>query len=160
VAGEELARIRERNGGVLTPTEVVNASRPEDAPLHECFTWDNREAAKKYREGEARAVISSVTVEYENESEGPTEPIRCYVHVPQDDGGQNYTATADVMTDADMRQRVVEEALAMLEGWRRRYANLEELGHIFAAMDETRERTRTRQQRSAARTTTAGRRRA
>ena len=43
VVGEELARIEA--SGELTPATVVEASRPETAPLHPAFEWDDPTAA-------------------------------------------------------------------------------------------------------------------
>ena len=48
-AGEELNRIYTKNGA-LNPADIVDESRPEDAPLHDCFEWRDDVAAEKYRE--------------------------------------------------------------------------------------------------------------
>lgn len=37
----------------LKPRELVEAARPKDSPIHDYFTWDNTEAAEKYRLMEA-----------------------------------------------------------------------------------------------------------
>jgi hypothetical protein len=46
--------------GCITPEAVVEAARPEDAPLHGLFPWDDKVAADKYRLMRARAIIRSV----------------------------------------------------------------------------------------------------
>jgi hypothetical protein len=61
VAGEELERIKQRDGTIV-PAAVVDEARPEDAVLHPAFTWNDPEAAEKYREIEARQLIKRVRV--------------------------------------------------------------------------------------------------
>ena len=34
----------------LTPKNLLDANRDEKAPLHNCFEWDDTEAAERYRE--------------------------------------------------------------------------------------------------------------
>ena len=74
--GETLAGLEDKHGGITAPM-VVDESRPEDAPLHPCFTWDDQEAAELYRETEARSIVRSVRVVYADSEQ--SEPA--YVHV-------------------------------------------------------------------------------
>jgi len=60
VVGENLKQIEAKNQGRLTAPAVVKESEPEEAPLHDCFTWDNEKAGQLYREDEARRIIRSV----------------------------------------------------------------------------------------------------
>lgn len=60
-AGEELARITEQCGG-LTPAVVVDESRPDNAPLHPVFEWDDAIAAELHRQHQADTLIRSVQV--------------------------------------------------------------------------------------------------
>lgn len=57
-----LKGIQKKNGGVLRPENVVDVARKEEHPLHGSFTWDNSEAAEKWRLEEARVLIRSVTI--------------------------------------------------------------------------------------------------
>jgi len=49
--------------GKLTPEQVIEAAEDESSPLHGCFTWDDTEAAAKWRIEEARELIRSVHIE-------------------------------------------------------------------------------------------------
>ena len=60
-AGEELERIKRRDGTIGAPA-VVEEARPDDAILHPAFTWSDPEAAEKYRLIEARTLIKKVRV--------------------------------------------------------------------------------------------------
>lgn len=79
-AGKELERIR-LDQGALTPPTVVEAARPKDAPLHPAFEWDNKTAAERYREHQARNLIRSVHVV----TEARPEPAPAYVHVSSEE---------------------------------------------------------------------------
>ena len=59
---DELERIYETNG-VLTPEAVVDDARPDDAPLHSHFEWDDALAGEQYRLVQARHLIRAVTVD-------------------------------------------------------------------------------------------------
>ncbi len=61
-AQAELKALESRSG-TLTPQEVVEAARDEGTALHECFTWDDGEAAERWRLEEARELIRSVRIE-------------------------------------------------------------------------------------------------
>jgi len=48
--------------GRLTPESVIEASKPEDHPLHSYFEWDDAKAAHEHRLHQARKIISAVPV--------------------------------------------------------------------------------------------------
>lgn len=81
-AVQELRSIENR-AGRLTPEQVVNAASDESSALHACFTWDDSEAAAKWRLDEAREIIRSVRIETVIEE----RTIRSvgYVHDPKQD---------------------------------------------------------------------------
>lgn len=60
-AGEELERIRHRDGTIAAPA-VVDEARPDDAVLHPCFEWVDPVAAEQYRLIQARTLIKKVRV--------------------------------------------------------------------------------------------------
>ena len=89
--GESLSQIEQEEGGV-TAEAVVDAARPEEAPLHPCFTWDDSVAAEEYRKGEARNLVRVVQVEVEEQQPAVT----AFVNVRMTDPGTNNTTTAYV----------------------------------------------------------------
>ena len=136
-AGEALADIAEQSDGELRPRVVVEASRPEDHPLHPVFEWRDERAAQLYRDDQARHLIRSVRVvtPAEDVEQAPGLQIQ-YVAVsrPQD-GDRVYVEASRAMSDADMRQQVLEEAVRLLRGIRARYGHLEELAEVFAVIE-------------------------
>lgn len=121
VAGVELARIQQAYGAV-TPATVVDEARPEEAPLHPVFEWDDSVAAEHYRVWQARRLIKSVEVIVEDDKR---EPV--YVHVPKrvesDAGGYQPVSVvvnrpdmyALALADLTRRVRAAQEAVEALQ---------------------------------------------
>lgn len=59
----ERLRELERDNGRLIPADIVEAARDPGSPLHSHFTWDDSEAAEKYRLMQARTLIRTVKLE-------------------------------------------------------------------------------------------------
>lgn len=76
--GEELERIRARDGKVETTT-VVDEARPKQAPLHPAFEWENSVAGEQWRLQQARHLVRSTEVVSEKEGE---EPLPQFIHIP------------------------------------------------------------------------------
>lgn len=134
VVGDELERICSENDDRLTPQAVVSHSRPKEAPLHPCFTWDNKKAAELHREEEARRIIRSVEVVHEDVKPGETSIA--YVHVNTQENGSSYRPMAVAMSIPEERDYALEEAMRLLRGVRRRFAHLTELSDVFQAIDQ------------------------
>jgi hypothetical protein len=78
-AGEELERIKQRDGTIV-PAAVVDEARPEDAVLHPVFNWNDPDAAEKYREIQARQLIKRVRVICPEPTQEPV--VRATVAMP------------------------------------------------------------------------------
>lgn len=134
VAGEELERIRTHNNGRLESADVVEAARPEDAPLHPAFEWDDFKAAEAYRVEQAKYIIRHVDVVMEKKV-GEAKPIRAFVSVQRDDD-RSYTSTAHALADPELRKQIVAAAWRELESWRARHAELVEFAKVFAVIEK------------------------
>lgn len=145
VAGERLAELRAENDERLTPEIVVDDARPEEATLHPCFEWDDAEAAEKYRHEQARSLIRSVRVL----TMPDRPPAMAYVNVSIPDVGPSYVTTARAMSDDDLREQAIADALSGLRAWQRRHEHLTELGPIFAEIERTAARLERRRRRQA-----------
>lgn len=77
---EQLMRVREGNGGVLTPDAVVEEARAEDSPLHALiFDRDVPDAAEEYYRARARAVIRTCRLAYKEADEtSPAKSVRAF----------------------------------------------------------------------------------
>jgi hypothetical protein len=120
---------------VLTPQAVVTAARKKTSALHKYFTWSQKEAAEKYLLWEARKVITAyVTVEIT--SSGPVK-TRGYVSLTTDRvNGGGYRAVSDVLSDDEMAQQMLDDALAELEVFSSKYRRVQQLRPVFDAIEE------------------------
>lgn len=128
-AGEEMERIYEKRG-TITPAGVVEESRPDDAPLHSCFEWRDKEAAEKYREHQARKIIRTLVVQHEEEGKEPVY-VRSIVHVQKD-----YTPMNVVVETPGLMDALLSNAFREMESFKRKYQTLNQLAPVFSAIDE------------------------
>jgi hypothetical protein len=134
--GEAIERLTKRHNGVLEPEHIVEAAKEESSPMHPHFTWDDAEAAEQFRQGQARELVRSLTIDISH-SKLETRPVRAFVNV-ETGGERGYVSTKTAMSSHELRKQVIERAFAELEAWRARHAELSELARIFAVIDETR----------------------
>lgn len=119
--------------GNLDPATVVDAATPATSPLHDYFTWDDGEAADKWRLDEARQLIRRVRITVIPQPDTP--PIRVRAFVSVDGAGENetraYRPLADVANDDELRERVLAEARRDLQLLTVKYRHL---GEAFTAL--------------------------
>lgn len=123
-AGEELERIYEDKGR-LEPKEIVDESRPEEAPLHPCFEWDDPTAAELYRKHQAKQIIQSVVIPHETVNHEPVN-VRAVVSIQGE-----YKPLTVVVNDDEQMNRLLADALAELKTFERKYSVLQQLAPIF-----------------------------
>lgn len=127
-AGKELDRIHRRHGSIK-PEIIVEESVPETAPLHKFFTWDNGDAAHKWRIEEARSIIRSVRVVRDDQPQQEQPVIRAFLNVQASDTeakfeGKAYLPLRVIRESPDYMQQVVNEAMRELKAWKSRYEDL------------------------------------
>lgn len=132
VAGEVCEELDRTVG--LTPENLVEVSRPEDAPLHSEFEWDDRIAAEEFRRTQARLIICNLSIVLEEQKQ---EPIRAFFSL-QNGFRKNegtYESTITIMSDNDKRKRLFDNAKRDMEAFKNKYQMLKELKDVFVAMD-------------------------
>ena len=144
----ELRGIAEKHGGVLKAEDVVSfASKPSTA-LHDKFQWDDTEAAREYRLWQARELIAVAVIV----SPSTGKSYRAFVSMVddrQEDGG-GYRSLVSVLSNSQLRGRLLEQALADFERWKEKYQDLRELAPIFAARKNVRAELVAEESRAAA----------
>lgn len=128
--GEELDRLREANKGRLEARDVLEAARDESSPLHTCFEWDDSTAAEVYRLDQARRICREIHVVIQRHNR--QEKQYAFVHVT-DAEGPRYASRDEVLSDKEVRQLALQEALDQLSALQRRYDFIAELKPVFAA---------------------------
>lgn len=124
VVCREIERINDEHGGVK-PEVLLDESRPEDAPLHPAFTWDDSKAGELWRLVEARNIIRSVHVV----DDASGEDMGCAfvrVSVQEDDATESvYRPVTEVVQDPDMFRDAVAGLKAKLAQSARALQDLE-----------------------------------
>lgn len=132
VAGSVCEKLNQTVG--LTPENLVDASRPEDAPLHNEFEWNDSLAAEEYRRVQARLLISNLAIVIEEQKQ---EPIRAFFSLQngfRKNPGQ-YESTITIMSDDVKRENLLKKAKNELKAFRQKYQMLSELANVFEAIN-------------------------
>jgi hypothetical protein len=152
--GERIEILQEEYNGEVTPDVLLEDAKGIDSPLHNWFEWDDTNAARAYRRQQAYYLLRSIHVVVQVNDEEMT--TRAFHHVtiqetePERDEGDGmhqeaevlepesrrvYVSIQRIVTDADLRQQIIEDAMHQLQSWRRRYQQYTELAQIFGAID-------------------------
>ena len=136
-AYKEIERIREKNGGSLVAANILEAAKNKKNPLHPEFEWDDSEAATQFRLTQARSLLRSLEVVYE---ELPNTPLRAYEVVTQaavrdEPERKVYEPLSVIMADADKRGELLGRAIRDALTFRKKYHDLSELTKVFAELD-------------------------
>lgn len=118
----------------LTPENLVDASRPEDAPLHQEFEWNDELAAEEYRKTQARLLISNLSIVIEEQKQ---EPVRAFFSL-QSGFRKNsglYESTIMILGDDQKREKLLETAKKELEAFKKKYQLFSELADVFEAIN-------------------------
>ena len=129
-AGEICEKL-EKNGG-LTAKRLVDESRPEDAPLHKEFEWDDATAAEAYREEQARYIIRSLIVQPE---ESKREVVRAFFPMAEQ---KVFESLPVILSDAKKTSALLDMALRELKAFELKYSTLSQLAPVFGAIKEVR----------------------
>jgi hypothetical protein len=127
----ELEMLREEAGGTLAPAAIVDFARSANTALHSAFTWEDTEAAERWRLHEAKNVIRAAVTMLPR-PDGGMVPVRAYVF---DASRATYAATSAVIADdnaADMLLRQMRLDVERATARYRRHAVL--VPHIAAAL--------------------------
>ena len=104
----------------LDAQTLVDESRPEDAPLHNEFEWDDQKAAEEFRKAQARCIINAL-VEVDETQEG-AEPIRCFFQI--DKNTSLYEPIGVIVQNEDKMKRLQEQAYSELQAYSRKYSTI------------------------------------
>ena len=118
--------------GRLSPAELVEVSRPEDAPLHNEFEWDDQVAAQKWREQTGRVMIASIVVIPDKEEN--KQPVRAFFNI--ECGTHEYIPTEVIFSDEAKKERLLEIAKRELLSFKVKYQTLTQLAGVINAIDE------------------------
>lgn len=105
--------------GHCEPTDVLDEARESDHPLHDRFTWDNTEAAEKWRLEEATRLIQKVkiTVQVVDNGKPRNVQVRAFPNIP----GEGYVPLEVVMERPDFENALLEQMRSEVKLLKRKY---------------------------------------
>ena len=134
-----IEKIRHDCGGELSADDVLEKARRKTHVLHPVFEWDDTKAAAEHRRTQARTLLRSIEIVYEERPEMPVRSHQITVQKKRGDeeGKTLYTTTEKAFSDPATRDLLVAKAIRDAMQFRRRFQVLRELQLIFDAIDKT-----------------------
>ena len=115
-------------GDDVSPEDVVSYARQHtDSELNKCFTWDDSEAAGKWRLHEARSIIGNLVIKRCEDKEPEPVSVRIFHKTPD----SNYRPINFYVSNVDNYQKLLDEAMRELRAFKKKYASLSELQEIL-----------------------------
>jgi DNA-binding cell septation regulator SpoVG len=133
---DELLYLAELNDGVINPHAVVDFASDPGTCLHSRFTWDDSKAAREYRLEQARRIIR-LEFEIVHKDSKEIGETRLFVSLSEDrkpEGG--YRVVSEILTDEDMRQKMLRDILQELIRIKAKYKSIKEFAGIFSEIDK------------------------
>ena len=141
-----LGREFDQLGTDCTAEQVVEAARSHRSSLHRYFEWDDTLAAEQHRLSQARYYLRFVDIVIETEDGGRQTRAWHQVVIHREDGDQRaYVHSLEISQDEDYTEQVVAKALRELQGWKRRYAEYQEVfGELFQVIEKAAKKVKKR----------------
>lgn len=116
----EAQRLPERE---RTAENLVGLAEDPTSAIHDLFTWSDQEAAKKFREQEARVLMNSVKVRIVTEHEVTERPAFYSVRFEEEPQQMmSYVRYSTAVDDEALAERLVQRAYRDLRSFQMRYA--------------------------------------
>lgn len=129
VARREIKKAQNDNGQT-TPRALWKSQRRKDAPLHECFEWDEKEAASKHRDSQARLIMRCLVVTYQE-----TEQRQQLMVNTQVNGSKGYEELQQALAK-DREIISLSQARSMVARVLRQIQHIEEASKLVQNMNE------------------------
>lgn len=114
------------------PEQIVERAKDKKSELHKCFTWNNTEAANKWRLHQAVQLTSNLVFKREVKEDG-TLPPPVRIFNKTDNGG--YKVPEKVFRVQTEYEALLQRALAELHAFKVKYAGLQELDYILSLIE-------------------------
>lgn len=127
---DTLTTIHQQHGS-LTPALLVDLATDPEHPLHDRFTWDDTEAAHKWRIVQAGQLLRVVRL-----PDDPKRPnnLRAFVAIKgKDTPRAEYVPTEDAMADEFTRRLVLADMEREWRSLKRRYQHMSEFAALVTA---------------------------
>ena len=131
-AGELFERLSETEEG-LTARTLLEANKPEEAPLHNDYEWDDTTAAEEWRLHQSRHFLNSIAIVTAISEKEEPEIVRAFHIVTEP---HKYEPITAIVREPTKYEALLSNALAELTAFTRKYNTLKELAPVFQAITE------------------------
>ena len=129
----------EQTYGAVTSSNMVNAARSTESELHPLFEWDDQIAGEKWRNQQAKMILSSLRIVVNENEEEPTV-VRAYVNVsPPTKKEAVYIQIEKAVNDERSHQQLLLNAYRELNAFQKKYQVLTELKTLFDLINTLKE---------------------
>lgn len=147
VAGAVCQQLHETEEG-LTPQGLVDVSRPEDAPMHDEFEWDDAVAGEMYRVEQAKRIIRNLVIVQTDANQEREIKLSIHPETPEKEEVQDrafqstyegknlYVPLMEALTDETWRTNLLEAAKRDARCFIAKYRRLDELAKIIDDMND------------------------
>lgn len=157
MVGKKLEQLKTEHNDILIPSDIVDDARSKKSILHPIFEWDNNIAAELHRKEQARALMRCLVVVYdqdqcnEGKSEDGKKMVRAFIHIDRSDKDKDqkksgslsdpksgYYGIEQIIDEADLRKKMIAQALSELISWQNKYRLYKELAELHSCIDNKR----------------------
>lgn len=132
VAGDVCADLEQN--GELSAANLVEVSRPEDAPLHGAFDWNDAIAGENWRKHQARCIIQSIVVVSDADNSTASDPVRAFFCIQTTE--PNYESINAIVKQPDKYADLLRTAIKELQAFSKKYKKLKELSAFCESIDQ------------------------
>lgn len=130
---DELLALKRDDGLILASAAEEWARTHPESALHKSLQWDDAIAGHEYRLMQVRRLISIHIVS----EAGERQVVSLSIDRTKPAGG--YRDLDDVLPQPDLRDVLLQDALAELERVQAKYSRLQELNEVWAAKDRVKQ---------------------
>lgn len=127
IAGEMCNQLESE--GRLNAQTLVDVNRPEDAPLHNSFEWNDSIAGEEWRKHQARHIIHSLVITSENKE------VETRAFFKLSSVQRNYDSVRTIIQDEDKNAQLLRDAEKELKAFQTKYRGIEKLEAVIDAID-------------------------
>lgn len=131
-AGELFEQLSATEEG-LTARTLLDANKPEEAPLHNDYEWNDTIAAEEWRLHQSRHFINSIAIVKSMPDKEEPELVRAF-HIVSE--AHKYEPIAAIVEEPDKYEILLNNALSELAAFTQKYNTLKELIPVFKAISE------------------------
>ena len=124
-------------GESVTPKQMVDYARQNpESELHKCYTWDDTEAAEKWRIQESRFIMCNLVItKVDDEENRELTTFRVFYQTGVNDEG--YKPLTMILEKPDERQALINKAYREAQAFAEKYRTLKDkhLDEVIRAID-------------------------